>query len=376
MLALLFWLSLFFIFYGYFGYPLALKALSLFRARPVRQGDITPSVSLIITAHNEEARIEAKLQNTFLLVYPADRLEVIVASDCSTDRTDDIVRAHANRGVRLVRAAERRGKEYAQQCAVESASGEILVFSDVATILEPNGIAQIVRNFNDPSVGCVSSVDRFIDGAGHASGEGTYVRYEMALRNLEVRVHSLVGLSGSFFAARHTVCQPWTPDLQSDFSVLLNSIRQGMRGVADPAAVGIYQNIADERREFQRKVRTIVRGIAVLMKNLSLLHPGRYGLFAWQLFSHKLCRWLVPFFLIAAAAANLFLLADGFTYRLAFAGQVLFYWMAWEGGRNANAPAIARIPSYFVMANVAVLTAWYRYFFAGGAPITWEPSKR
>ena len=376
MLAVLFWLSLFFIFYSYLGYPLTLKIVSLFRARPVRQGDISPHVSLIITAHNEESRIEAKLQNTFLLVYPAWRLTVIVASDCSTDRTDEIVRSHANRGVKLVRAPERRGKEYAQQCAVEAASGEILVFSDVATILEPNGIIQIVRNFNDPSVGCVSSVDRFIDSVGRVGGEGAYVRYEMALRNLEMQVHSLVGLSGSFFAARRTVCTPWAPNLQSDFSVLLNSIRQGMRGVADPACVGIYQNIADERQEFQRKVRTIVRGIAVLMKNLRLLHPGRYGLFAWQLFSHKLCRWLVPFFLMGAAATNLFLLDDGFIYRLAFAGHLLFYWMAWEGGRSATAPRIARIPSYFVMANMAVLTAWYRYFFAGGAPVTWEPSKR
>jgi len=376
MLVGLFWGSLCSIFYSYFGYPLVLKIVSLFRSRPVRQGDIAPPVSLIITAHNEEKRIEAKLQNTFLLVYPAGRLEIIVASDCSTDQTDDIVRAHADRGVKLVRAPERRGKEFAQQCAVEAASGEILVFSDVATILEPNGIAQIVRNFDDPSVGCVSSVDRFIDSAGRVSGEGAYVRYEMALRDLEMRVHSLVGLSGSFFAARRTVCQPWAPDMQSDFSVLLNSIQKGMRGVADPAAVGTYPNIADERQEFQRKVRTIVRGIAVLMRNLRLLHPGRYGLFAWQLFSHKLCRWLVPFFMMGAATTNLFLLADGFIYRLGFAGQVLFYWMAWEGGRSAAAPAIARIPSYFVMANVAVLAAWYRYFFGGGAPVTWEPSKR
>ena len=264
-------------------------------------------MSFIITAHNEAARIEDKLQNTLAQDYPADALEIIVASDCSTDGTDAIVAAYSPR-VRLVRATERRGKEAAQQLALQSASGEILIFSDVATALDRDGVATMVANFADPTVGCVSSIDRFVDDEGRVSGEGAYVRYEMVLRALETRVNSLVGLSGSFFAARREVCARWASDRQSDFSTLLRAVDLGLRGVLDPRTAGYYRNIADDRRELERKVRTVVRGLHVLASNARMLNPFRYGLFAWQLASHKLCRWLVPLAMVLAALANAVLL--------------------------------------------------------------------
>ncbi|MGH9894714.1 MAG: glycosyltransferase family 2 protein, partial [bacterium] len=294
-----FWCSVGLVLYAYLGYPAALMALSLFRSRPVKKENATPRVSFIVTAHNEEERIREKLENTLRQDYPAQRLEIIVASDCSSDRTDEIVSSYSNR-VRLVRASERRGKEAAQQLAVEAASGEILVFSDVATALASDGISNIARNFSDPTVGCVSSVDRFIDSDGRISGEGAYVRYEMFLRALETRVNSLVGLSGSFFAARREVCRNWAADRQSDFNTLLNAVEMDLRGVLDPESPGYYRNILDDQQEFQRKVRTVVRGIAVFAANLRMLNPLRYGLFSWQLLSHKLCRWLVPFAMILA----------------------------------------------------------------------------
>src|SRR6185295_13345424 len=272
------------------------------RDRAVRRANITPLVSFIITAYNEERRLRAKIENTLSQAYPASRLEIIVASDGSTDSTDAIARAFGDR-VRLVRAAERQGKEAAQQLAVEAAAGEILVFSDVATALAPDGVASIVANFADPTVGCVSSVDRFVDAGGRPSGEGAYVRYEMFLRALETRANTLVGLSGSFFAARRDVCRNWAADRQSDFSTLLNAVDLGLRGVLDTRTAGYYRNIVDGRRESQRKTRTVVRGIAVLARNARMLNPFRYGLFAWQLASHKLCRWPVPFAMIGAAAA-------------------------------------------------------------------------
>src|SRR5262249_7258078 len=145
-----------------------------------------------------------------------------------------------------------------------------------------------------------SSVDRFVDDHGQVSGEGAYVRYEMWLRSVETRVNSLVGLSGSFFAARREVCRRWAPDRQSDFNTLLNSVALGLRGVQDVQSIGYYRNIVDDRREFSRKVRTVVRGLFVLGSRTGMLNPFRYGLFAWQLASHKLCRWLVPFGMIGA----------------------------------------------------------------------------
>jgi len=378
MFEIVFWFSLVLIFYAYFGYPCMLLLVSLFRKHPVNKGDITPGVSFIIAAFNEEKRIRQKIENTLAQDYPKDRLEVIVASDCSTDSTDEIVNAYSGQGVKLVRARERKGKESAQKYAVDSAAGQVLVFSDVATILESNGISNIVKNFHDPTVGCVSSEDRTIDEAGRISGEGAYVRYEMMLRNLETKINTVVGLSGSFFAARKEVCSNWEPELQSDFNTLLNSVRMGLRGVSDPESIGYYRNIADEKKEFERKVRTVLRGLSVFAKSLRLMNPLRYGLFSWQIFSHKLCRWLVPFAMIAALISNLFLCVhSGMAsfYSVTFALQVSFYVLSVSGMKVKTTKSFFKIPAYFVVVNFSILTAWY-LFLRGENMTMWTPSER
>ncbi len=376
------------IFYAYFGYPACLYLISLLGKRPAAQGSEDrpgadyepPRVSLIIAAYNEQGRIGEKIEGSLAQDYPGDKLEIIVASDCSDDRTDEIVKTYADRGVRLVRAKERKGKENAQKHAVDAASGEILVFSDTATILRPDGISSIVRNFRDPAVGCVSSVDRFIDRDGNVSGEGAYVKYEMFLRGLESRVNTLVGLSGSFFAARREVCREWAVDLQSDFNTLLNSIRLGYRGVSDPGSRGYYKNLSDEKKEYDRKVRTVLRGISVMMRNLALLNPVRYGLFSWQLFSHKLCRWLVPLFMIAAFISNGAMVFRGSLYLCLFMGQLLFYgagfvWSRRRGTCKNTGEQVMKLIYFFVTVNLSILAAWYKYV-QGERAVFWEPSKR
>ena len=372
IVELAFWGSIALVLYAYLGYPAALVALRLIRDRRVRKAAVRPAVSFIITAYNEERRLREKLENTLAQDYPPARLEIIVASDCSTDRTDEIAGAYADR-VRLVRARERRGKEAAQQLAVQAATGEILVFSDVATALAPDGISSIVQSFADPTVGCVSSVDRFVDADGRVSGEGAYVRYEMFLRALETRVNSLVGLSGSFFAARRDVCRNWASDRQSDFNTLLNAVALGQRGVLDTASAGYYRNIVDDRREFQRKVRTVVRGIAVVAASAHMLDPRRFGLFAWQLASHKLCRWLVPFAMLTALAANVALAPRSSLYAAALGAQLAFYAAAVAGRWTGS--GLLKLPSYLVVANLAVLIAWVRYV-RGERITTWNPSER
>lgn len=378
IVGIVFWLSGGLIVYAYAGYPLTLSLLALWRTRSVEKAEVTPSVTLIITAYNEEARIADKLENTLKLAYPRSVLEILVASDCSIDRTDEIVGRFASRGIRLIRSSVRRGKEAAQKLAVDAASGEILVLSDVATILQPDAIMNIVKNFNDPSVGCVSSVDRFVDQDGSTSGEGAYVKYEMFLRSLESEVNSLVGLSGSFFAARSSVCkQAWSEDLQSDFNTVLNSMRMGLRGVADPDSIGIYKNIADERKEYDRKVRTVLRGISVFMRSWSLVNPLRHSLFAWQLLSHKLCRWLVPFGMLAAFVSNAFLAMSSQWYAVLFLFQTAFYSVALVGivWKPLLRLPIIKLASFFVLVNTSILQAWIRYC-SGERLVTWEPSKR
>ena len=378
LFELLLWLSLGLAVYAYAGYPLALGALSLLRTREVKKADVSPSVTFVITAYNEEKRIAEKLENTLKLVYPRGKLELLVASDCSSDKTDEIVQSYEDRGIHLVRASVRKGKEAAQKLAVEVAKGEILVFSDVATILAEQAVSNIVKNFHDPTVGCVSSVDRFVDQDGRVSGEGAYVRYEMFLRSLETRVHSLVGLSGSFFAARSAVCKGrWSDDLQSDFNTVLNSMRMGLRGVADPDSVGYYKNIADERKEFDRKVRTVLRGISVFMKSLGLVNPMRYPLFAWQLVSHKLCRWLVPFAMMAAFLSNAILALSSKWYAMTFVLQMLFYSVALGGilWKPLLRLPVIKLCAFFLLVNASIFQAWVRYW-SGERLVAWEPSKR
>jgi len=376
MLEFIFFFSIVFILYAYFGYLLSLLILSFFKSCPVAKGNITPTVSFIITAYNEEKRIVEKIENTLKQDYPREKLEIIVASDCSSDRTDEIVKSYQSIGLRLVRASARKGKENAQKLAVDAASGDILIFSDSATILMPDGISKIVRNFNDPTVGCVSSVDKFIDSEGSISGEGAYVKYEMLSRSLETKVNTLVGLSGSFFAARKEVCKDWSADLQSDFNTLLNSIKIGLRGVSDPDSIGYYRNIADEKKEFDRKVRIVLRGISVFMRNLELLNPLKYGLFSWQLFSHKLCRWMVPFGMLIALGTNILLAFNSLFYTVALVIQIVFYSFALAGMYLGSfSRGILKLPFFFVSVNYAILNAWFKYV-SGERMVSWPPSQR
>ena len=373
---LFFWGCAAFVVYAYAGYAVALWALARLRGRPVHRADITPSVSLIITVRNEQARIAQKLAQTMALDYPAGLLEVVVASDCSTDGTHAIVEGYSRHGVRLIVAPERHGKEFAQRMAIAASTGEILIFSDVATRLDRDGLRHLVRNFADSTVGCVSSVDRLLGPDGQISGEGLYVRYEMLLRSLESAVGTVVGLSGSLFAARRQVCEPWAIDLPSDFTTLLNTLAHGLRGVSDEASIGYYSDLADKSREYQRKVRTITRGLSGFSRHLHLLNPFRYGLAAWQLFSHKLCRWLVPFALLGMLAASSFLSASSPFYFTLTLAQVAAYATAAYGYRRADRlNVLARTLTFFVLANVSILNAWFN-LLSGRQIVTWEPSKR
>jgi glycosyltransferase involved in cell wall biosynthesis len=371
--------------YSYFVYPLLLIALRAVRGRPVmRAGTPTdpggeasesPAVSLIITAYNEAARIADKLENSLALEYP--NLDIVVASDCSDDGTDEIVRRYAARGVRLVRAPERRGKEFAQQCAIGRATGEILVFSDTGTRIEPTAISRLVRYFDDPTVGAISSEDRFLRDDGALVGEGAYVRYEMMLRRLETDLAGLVGLSGSFFAARRAVCDDWDIYSPSDFNTALNCARAGQRAVTAPDVLGYYKDLQDPGREYQRKVRTVLRGITGLMRHADVMSPLRDPLFAWQVFSHKLMRWLVPAFLAGLLITSAGLSGQHWLFSAALAGQIVLYVVAflahWRPGMQGN--SLVRLVYFFCQVNVAILHAALRYL-SGGRMTIWQPSAR
>ena len=376
MIEFVFWAALVGAVYSYAIYPLLLAVLP--KRVPSVGSSATvaePLVSLVIACRNERARIAHKLDNALALRYP--RLDIIVASDSSDDGSDDIVRSYADRGVRLVTSPERRGKEYAQGLAIAEARGDVVVFSDAGTDLPSDSVHFIVADLADPQVGAVSSEDTFISADGSVVGEGLYVRYEMWLRRLEARVCSLVGLSGSFFAVRRNVLSHWDAAIPSDFASAINTVRAGLVAVSDPRVRGIYKDIKDPAREYQRKVRTAIRGMAALARIPEVLNPFRYGLFAFQVWSHKVMRWLVPWFLLAAFVANVLLLRESGVYAALFVLQCIGYGLVLAAHVLPALRKIGplRIAYYFVQANVALGHAGAR--FLGGERVTvWEPSVR
>jgi glycosyltransferase involved in cell wall biosynthesis len=376
MLEILFIGSILSVLYSYFGYPLSLYLIGVFVKKEVKKENRYPEVTMIVTAHNEEKRLREKIENTLALSYPKEKLQVLIASDGSTDGTNRIAQGYRESGIELLDMPQRGGKENAQKEALKSARGEVIVFTDVATMLEASGIERIVSNFADPSVGCVSSEDRLIGRNGKPGGEGFYVRYEMMLRRLESKVNSLVGLSGSFFAARKSVCSDFSGDMQSDFRTVLNSVKMGLRGISDPEAIGKYLDVSDRNREFERKVRTVLRGLTVFFHNLEFLNILKYGFFSYQYFCHKLLRWLVPFFLAIALAANLFLAPTSGMYAFFLLGQLAFYGIAvwgWTGGRARG--RVAMLPFYFLAVNASIVVAWSR-FVRRQRVVMWTPSER
>ncbi|MFQ5853050.1 MAG: glycosyltransferase family 2 protein [Candidatus Binatia bacterium] len=376
----IFWLSAAGLFYTFIGYPLMMAIMAWARPRSMLKKAVTPKVSLVVTAHNEEVVIREKIENGLALDYPRERLEIIVASDCSTDRTNQIVSEYASKGVRLAVLDERKGKTAAQNLAVSKADGEIIVFSDASTLLHPDAIRKMAQNFGDPTIGCVSGEDKSINSRDgrRIEDEGLYVRYEMLIRRWESRVGSIVGASGCLYGVRRSLWRQPEEFLVVDFTTPLDVREQGFRILAEPEAVAYVKTVASSGEEFARRVRTASRGQLGLLYKRQLLNPFRFGFFSIQLFSHKLLRFCAPILLILLLIANGSLVSESVIYAVSMALQGAFYATAWIGFLLKDRPNRIRVfslPFYFVMVNWAILVAWTRVFL-GKTDAMWIPSRR
>lgn len=360
--------------YAYALYPLALAALSLGRkpaAPPADPPDGSlPSVTLLIAALDEEAIIAEKIENSLLLDYPRGKLRVVVVSDGSTDRTDEIVRRFEPRGVGLFRVEPRRGKSVARNAAVEAAAGDVLVMSDANAMYEPDAIRKLARHFADPSVGAVCGELRLMRGSGK---ENLYWRYEKWIKRLEDRFHSIIGANGSIYAIRRSLYVPVPAEVDDDFFEPLHAALAGRRARYEPAAVSVERDIETRNvvREFAAKRRTVLRGIQSLYHLSKVARPCRRPAIAFELFSHKILKWLAPFFLIGVLAANAFLL-DRPLFVAAFVAQIFLYGCAIAGITTRR--RIFYIPAFFVLTNAAAFAGVIE-FLAGKRSRTWRKQR-
>ena len=367
---------------AYAAYPLVLALLSATRTRPRWPDDPPewPSLSLTVPSYNEEASIGATLDRLLAMDYPADKRHIVVISDASTDRTDDIVRGYADRGVELLRLPERRGKTAAENAAGPLLRGDIVVNIDATVRLRPDSLKTLVRAFQDPSVGVATGRNVSVGASNaHATqGESGYVGFEMWMRSRETRLGSIVGASGCFYGIRRSLYDSRFPEqLSRDFASALIAKEHGLRAVLVDEAVCEVPRTASLNAELRRKTRTMARGLETLWYKRHLMNPLRYGGFAFMLIAHKLCRWLVypllPFAIVGLVWLSLeSRLAAGLLALVVAAAALGIAGMRWRGGR---APMPLAIPGFVLAANLAGLLAWKKVLQREHSPV-WEPTRR
>lgn len=374
---ILFSISVAALLYTYLGYPLLVWLVSCLRPRAVQRAEILPTVSVIITAYNEERDLAAKLENTLALDYPRELLEITVASDCSTDRTDEIAREFSTRGVKLVRQPQRLGKTAAQNAAVKEATGEIIVFSDATSHYQANVLRAIVPNFADASVGCVAGCLIYVDSSDSQVGRGaqSYWNYESFLRQHESRACSLIGAPGCLYAVRKSAYVPLYHEACSDFIIATKMVEQGLRAVYEPQAVCTEETNRRTRDEFRMRVRVIAQTLTDLWRHRAMMNPFRSGFYAVELVSHKAMRYAVPLFLFALLISSAALALESRIYLVVAILQVAFYssaiagWLLERGGVRHR---LLSLPHYFVLANLASVVAFHK-FLNGQRYASWEP---
>lgn len=373
------WGSLACLGFVYLGYPAVLWVITTLRPRPVRRGSPTPSVTVVIAAYNEAEHVEATVRNKLASDYPEDLLDVMVVSDCSEDGTDNLLRALESPRMGWFRLERRSGKTSALNEAVPRARGDIIVFSDANSMYELDAIRKLVENFADPNVGYVTG--RLIY-EGHepsvaGAGSGSFMRYESWLRELESKIGSIVGVNGGVDAVRSRLYRAMRSDQLPDFVLPLTVVERGFRVVYDPRAVSREPALESGADEYGMRVRVALRALWALKDMRALLNPFRHGLFAWQLWLHKVARYAAFAFLGFAFVANAALVVGRPMYRAFLGVQVVCYltaglgWLVERAGGRLG-PLFA--PYYFVLVNLGAAQA-FALFLLGKKRATWTPRK-
>lgn len=377
-LPAIFWTCFLLTGYVYFIYPVLLTRLARFIGRHYIRNEIIPPVSIIISAYNEEHTIAEKIENTLSLDYPRELVEIIVGSDGSTDRTNEIVRSYADRGVRLLAFPENRGKTMVQNDCVSQASHEIVVFMDAASMCEKCSLKKLVANFADSRVGAVAGRVVFTRENRNLTTEsqGVYWKYEQILKQAESSLGSLVGVDGPLYAIRKSLYTPLDQDMMSDFISPLLVIGSGSSVVYEPEAVTYEEATTSTTDEFNTRRRIVTRGFTGISRHPKLLNPAGNPLLAWQILSHKILRWLVGFYYVGMLISSLFLMGRRF-YLLAFSGLAAVLGISIYGMKSRSSPGGRwyAIPYYFILVNLAAMFGVIDYL-RGKRVISWKPVRQ
>lgn len=368
ILPVIFWLSAALVVYAYLGYPMLIWCAARLRAgsavTAAADDDGLPSASLLIAAHNEADVIESRLRNALALDYPADKLEIVVASDGSSDGTCEIVRRFAGSRVRLLDFTQRRGKTAVLNDAVRQLRGELILFSDANTMWNRDTARRLARWFSEARVGMVCGRLVLTDPATGDNVDSLYWRYETFLKTQEGRLGAVLGANGAVYAMRHSLWRPVANDtIVDDLVIPLTAyLESGCRMVYDAGAVAHEETPARLTAEFGRRARIGAGGLQAICRLARLAHP-RHGWLALAFVSHKLLRWFAPFCLLAAFATNAMLVGET-AFKALFAGQLAFYFAAGVGSFTAGrhpACRLLRAATLFTSMNLALLVGYGRW---------------
>lgn len=373
---LLFSLAVLGLLYTYVLYPVLLFLVRRRHDR-VRPSSTLPTVSVIIPFHNEERWAIRKIENTLAWNYPADRLQVIAVSDGSTDRTAELLRQYHDR-LTVMAYPSRQGKPTALNLGAAQATGDILIFSDANVFPQPDAVRALVHRYADASVGGVcGNVALQAEGSQEPLGEGLYMKYERWLYECESRALTMVAPDGALFSIRRALFAPLPSDsITDDFTLALGVLAQGQRVVYEPTASGVEIVVPDVRAEFRRKIRMIAGGYQTLWRFRRQVNPFTRPSVAWQLFSHKLMRWLVPLFLFVALTSA-FAARQNPVMTLALGIQMAFYGLALCGwlSQSLRQWMPVYVPYYFCAVNMAAAIGLWRYLL-GRQSVTWHKVQR
>lgn len=384
MQEILFWFVVLLLIYGQGGYLLLLAVIASFFPKKIVSTSKDwewPSITIIIPAYNEEGGIREKIENCRKIEYPSEKLQIIVVSDNSTDRTDEIIQdaCEGFRGLKYLRVEGRRGKTYCQNVAAEHAQGDILIFSDADSFYYPDAIFKLVRNYSSPCVGGVSGRYRYVDLEKSSVGKSTGVfwEYENLIKRFQSRIYTLTGASGCIYSIRRNLYSPLPAHISSDIIEPITVVRKGYIVRFEEEAMAIEKSTSRLKQEFRMRVRVVTGGIIGLYYVKDLLNPIRHPWIAFQLFSHKVCRWVLPCFLILLYALSGLLMDKHWIYTAAFFGQNSIFLLAgigWILDRRGLNFKIFSLPLFFVIGNAAILASLFR-ICTGYKAVTWETER-